>query len=259
MKRGVPVIIFSRISALGEEIDVFPISALPGNYKDYIDVRDSSVSLTFLMPSLRADISVKSFFNTGNLRENYAASALAAVGFLVYIRGLPLDEVTVETPVGIFEVIRAERNAELGVLLRKCKFLCSKTLKYAKSIEICATEMLTKCGVVRIFVCPDADSFSAEALSVLSLGDDGENVSASVALSVHEGYAKMKLNRVNSDKESPLLDAILASASYIFEVYHRLEPIELRLLGVNYRVSLYGGELLVSAPISFMRFGTPYL
>jgi len=258
LKRGVPVIIFSRISALGEDIDVFPVASMPDNYLDYIDSRDSRVSLAFLLPSLCADIGVKSFFCTGELRANYAASALAAVGFLVCVRGLPLDEVTVETPSGIFEVMKDFATEEFGVLLPKCKILCTKSLVYASSIELDAVELVTKCGTVRIFVCPDADCFSAEALSALSLGADGENISATVALSMHGEYAKMKLNRVNSDKESPLLDAILASATLIFLRFHTPSSIELRLLGASYRVSVCRSELLVSAPMSFMRFGTPY-
>ena len=231
---------------------------MPDNVSDYLCKSDSNASLAFLLPSLSADVAVKSFFSNGKVRENYAASSLAAAAFLHYARGLPLDEISVETPAGIFDVIRLDGNGEFGVLLRKCKVLCSKSLTYAASIELCAIELLTKCGVVRIFECPDSDAFRAEALSVLSLGSGEENVCAAVALSSFESRVKMKLNRVNSDKESPLLDAILAAATLMSKKRSAHFPLSIELGGFTYRVAEISGMLWVSSPISFMPRCLPY-
>lgn len=204
------------------------------------------------------DIAVKAFFANGRPRANYAAASLAAVGFLVYVRGLPLDELTVETPVGMFEVVKPNKDTEYGVLLPECKLLRTKTFEFGSCIELSAMELVTKCGIVRIFECPDATAFSEEALAVLSLGDEEENVSAAVALSRHNECVKMRLNRVNSDKESPLLDAILAAGTLLFRRYPDSRPVEIELLGMRYTVARSRGGLLVSAPISFMSFVTPY-
>ena len=231
---------------------------MPPNLSDYLHKSDSAASLAFLFPSLSADVSVKSYFSNGVLRENYAASSLAAAAFLYYVRGLPLDEICVETPAGIFEVICLDGKGEFGVLLRKCKVLCSKSLTYAASIEVYAVELLTKCGVVRVFECPDADAFRAEALSVLSLGSGEENVCAAVALSYSESRVKMKLHRVNSDRESPLLDAILAAATLMSRKGLSAFPLSLELGGFTYRVAEVSGMLWVSSPISFMNHQTSY-
>ncbi len=194
------------------------------------------------MPSLKSDISIRAFSCCGRERAHYAAPALAAACFILVVRGLPLDELSVETPVGKFEVLYSKKEEKCGILLPECKLLCSNKAAICSATELFFSEVLTDSGIVRVFECDDCTRFSNESLARLSIGDDGENISASVAFSCHNGSLSLKVHSVNPSSEGIPCSAVLAalcSGSFPNSSYTA------ELDGVRYSISRHGGEMLV--------------
>ena len=83
-----------------------------------------------LLPSLDADFKIVGYEKGGvPLCDCYSAAVCAAV-HLVKKRGLPLPEISFQTPNGILQIL-CTGGGEFSVYVDKCKLLLSK------SIEIC--------------------------------------------------------------------------------------------------------------------------
>ena len=206
------------------------------------------------MPSLKSDISVRAFRHDGKERYRYESSALAAATFLLLVRGLPLDEISVETPMGDFYVNFTENGGKCGIILRKCKILCTNKAILLGGVELLCTETLTINGTVRVFFCEDSGCFSKESLSALSLADEKNNIVGALAVSVKNGYASVKAHSVNSERESIGCDMLLAAASALERSNQLCFLTAFYFFGTEYRISSVCGDFLVSGYVKPMIF-----
>ena len=83
---------------------------------------EKGMSLVLLYPGLGYDFFVKAYDKSGAERASYSSSIIAAAAFLLFKRGLPLLELTFETPVGRFDVFNTGQG-ELKIKTPKCKLL----------------------------------------------------------------------------------------------------------------------------------------
>lgn len=229
---------------------MIPLSQMPQNPKEYADTRNARVSLAFVLPSDLSVAKVCAYLNSGAERSSYAASALAASVFLSSVRGLVSDDINIETPRGTFNIMRSE-DGEYGVLLPKCKVLRSKSLEFSSSIEARCSEVFTNRGIVRVFECADARAYSDQALSLFSLGEEGENICASVAVSLNGGRLRMKSHTVSAVENADLY-SLVCGVSVLSHNETVGFPLFADLSGIVFRAEPMLGMLHISTPVSFM-------
>ncbi len=205
-----PVIIFSRITSLGEVYDVFTFCEPKENLTSYFDVRDSNVGCAFIYPSLTADIRLAAYDNVGVKAASYPPAALAAYSFLVYVRGLPIDEAEIETPDGIFKTIRVGNDEKCEIILRKCKQLRINLPIEVQNTTILCTTLKTDVGIVRVARCENSEMVSDYVLRELTLSSDGENIRG--ALLYSENGDGITVRRYFIENDGKCLDFISAHA-----------------------------------------------
>ena len=173
---------------------------------------------------------------------------------MTHIRGLPLEEVEVETTHKKYKIVVSGKDVKCEISLPKCKVISSKLCKNAQNVELYASDVFSKYGIIRACECADADIFSVDNLRALSLSDHGENIIGSVAISnALDGY----LINYYSLLPLSLLDVLFAASSYL---YRKLvsTPTQFTVRGSNVQLSARigrEGELLLSSqipqPLSF--------
>ena len=242
-----------RISVLGETHNLFFRENGENGEKEahrYLPFVDPGSFFAVIYPSSRADVAVRAFLPGGIPRRSYASAALAAAYVLCGF--LPLGrEIKIEVPYGILCATAPNDNGEIGILLPKRKVLCTKTLVYASSLQQTCSVVHTERGVVRVFECNDARIYSREALARFSLGDEGEDVCATVATS-RVGSRLTMLSHTVSEVENAELYSLVCAASVLAGRSPELFPVSAELSGVVFTITLYGDDLLVYSPPSFL-------
>lgn len=168
---GWPVIIFSRIVFLGESFDVFSFNEKQEDITKFLDKRDKNVKAVFLYPSEKADVSIESYLSNGEKFYGYELSSIAASIFITEVRGLPLDEVSVETPCGIFEIKRVGSLLKYGIVLEKCKLIYTNKPVYVDEIEALVTAFSYKNNIYRATKCENLSLFDTNYLNSLLLSN----------------------------------------------------------------------------------------
>ena len=109
-----PCMLFSRIRALGISFDVFPVSNMPREPHRYRDATGSATTV-FLLPSIECDARIVMLEEDGDYVADRIAASVAAAVFLFAVRGLPLDEISVETDKGREDIEIAENGKKYYV------------------------------------------------------------------------------------------------------------------------------------------------
>ncbi len=182
-------------------------------------------------------------------------AAVAAAGFLVAFRGLPLDEVEVETDGGIFKVRFSEHNGKVSIILPKCKQILEKNHIFSGNIEKSIKKLEIEPLSINLAAAEagDIDLFGENHLRELLLTDGG--VSLALCYSVGNGGIKTK-----SRSASAIPDIALLSALAVF--VSRGERVKLTFINEEEILTLgktYEGVRATFSPPRFMRFETPYL
>ncbi len=178
-------IIFSKILSLGEEYDVFSLGYLPHNTEKYADKR-AEVKILFILPSLAADIKIEiSNFHAERL-FSYIPASVSAAKFLLKVRGLPLSEITVETPLGIITVLSGN-DGKCSVLMDR--FYITENKEISLIGESISTRMLkSPFGKIRALKVSSAPDFSLSLLREAALSHEGEEIIGALAFD-ENGYA----------------------------------------------------------------------
>ena len=208
-----PVIIFSRIIALGEKIDVFPVLKMPDNPTAYIDVRDEGTDSVFLMPDTECDVFAHSA-REDIMRLTDAPIAYAAALFVLLVRGVPESEITVRTPSGVYVIKRVGNDGKYGILMPKCKILYTKTAIFADKTDLNARSVSLDGMLCNLLKCADAEMMSSALLRRILLSLDGERCVASVAVSENEEGLTAKAEMLNEKDPSRHLFAAAVAASF---------------------------------------------
>ena len=201
--------IFSRIRTLGRTFDVFPSSVIPTEPERYRDSTDTAATV-FLLPSLDSDIRVIHLDEKGKNGGLSLAPALAATVFLIAERGLPLDEISVEAPDGIFDTMKLGKDGKYCVRLPKCKLLCSNMMKNVKNAEISFCDVMVFDKRVRVIQCMDAERFLPENMPLLVLDDKSVRADVVAVASAVEKELTVKSYSLSAGVSDYLYAAIAA-------------------------------------------------
>ena len=127
----------------------------------------------------------------GELRyNNEPLAAYSAAAFLSLVRGLPRQEIEVETSNGIYKANLRGKDGLCEILMPKCKLLYSNNRKIIQNIDINHIDALMKNGLIRAVRCKNCKGVSEEVLQALACSSDGENIVGTMAISASpEGYS----------------------------------------------------------------------
>lgn len=115
-----------EISVLGEDFLFFSLTS----------ESEADAALKFskrsaiLLPSLNADFRIAGYYEKGKPLCDYYSAALCAAVHLVKKRGLPLSDITFETPNGNLEIL-CTGDGIFTVSVDKCKLLLSNSIPLA--------------------------------------------------------------------------------------------------------------------------------
>ena len=157
---------------------------------DTLEDKTNGEFFVTLSPSLKYDIYATIISQAEDTRHPYPLAAYSAAVFLWRVRGLPLDALEVETPVGVFKAALSGIDGKYEILLPKCKQLYSKSDKILKNVPTKTAKIKLGDDELRAFLCQDSDCVSDEVLRALSCSDNGERLIGALALSPqNSGYS----------------------------------------------------------------------
>lgn len=221
----------------------------------YINTRDNGAYTVFLLPSTRADIKAVCYdYRCREVGMSYGAIIAAAL-FLVFFRGLPLDEVEIEICDRKICVSTNIKERKISLNLPKCKEKLENIKVFVGNIEADAITMkLDKSKVSLIAAeCKDAEMFENSHLFLLLLSDINNDVA--IAFSFDNSEITVKYQSL-----VPLPDLALFSAIAAYECLDQTSYREVKIIGESIGlVSSYSGiRVTLNAP-PMMCFTTPYL
>ena len=136
-------------------------------YKDEISV--------FILPSLKEDFKIEAYKNSKPLIEYYT-SAVSAAFYLINVMGLPLPEISFETPKGIVEIINTDPGT-FSFKAEKCKLLFSKSEEVRGCLIECFEFLFI--NKFRVLLAKKSELFSPDVLRDFSfLGESAASVVA---------------------------------------------------------------------------------
>ena len=165
-----------RIKVMSDDFLVFslPCGVLQTDFLNQYDFEYAVI----ISPSVEADFHIRAYSKGKRLiTDNYAA-AISAAAFLVLKRGLPLSEISFETPSGFTDVFCTD-DGLFSLIIKKCKELCTKNIELL-GCEIEYTDVLVK-NTVRVIKTKSIDNFDISALSAFLFA--GDKLPAAVTLS----------------------------------------------------------------------------
>lgn len=181
------------------------------------------------MPSLIADIRLVAFTSLGREARIYPPAALAAYEFLTLVRGLPLDEAEIETPVGIFKVARGGNDGKCEIILPKCKQLSTNSPIIINNTTIFVSTLRTDLGIIRVYKCEDIDALNDGILPSICASSDGENIRGALAYSQVGGTARVKSYFLEEGTRSEGFVAAYAVACLAVGFKHSESPLKITL------------------------------
>ena len=237
-----PAIIFSRIYLFGMAFDVFAVSEMPKKSESFCDLRDGTAETLFLLPSLDADALVVSYKNPATS----PTAAVAAATFLTLVRGLPMDEVRIESCGEFFDVSFGKTDRIFGILLDKCKQLLSKTTILIDEMKFLVSEYECLGDRILTVKCSDATCFDDSALSRIMLEYGDSLPCGAVAYSLLENRAVARARFINSSADNMLRAALsVARESGVGTLFDRLD---MKISDIPISVSCLGNRFVVTFP-----------
>lgn len=140
--------------------DVFAVSEIPQDVYAYADARDSRVRVAFILPSERADACVF----VPDLTRPSPSAVLCAAMFMRGVRGLPLDEVEIESCGKIYRIKYDHKSGKYYILMPKCKLLSSNINIFVNEIPLSVSLVECRDGLVSVNKCDDVEHFSISSL-----------------------------------------------------------------------------------------------
>lgn len=233
--------------------DVFPMSEMPPCPAEYIDGYSKMAKTLFLLPSSDADARV--VMPEGEPDKALCEAAALAVGrFLIEVRGLPLDELCVESPVGIHRLMLDKKNGKIAVNVGKCKILCTKEPAFLSGVELRTSRVLSEYGEIVITECKDSDCFSGEILAQLCRTNEPRDIFGAIACSVSDTPVRAACHSVRErDVHYPFIFAKAAASLLCVKLPGA--SIKIVTHGLDFELYSVGGELFALAskepPLTF--------
>ena len=188
------------IRLFGSEVRVIPTSVMPRRHeKDNMPPSPLGTDV-YVLPSVSADLRTHLAEDEGDINSGKCLRvAISSAVFLRRIRGLPLDEIDVECPLGNITVFFKDKSNNPCIKAPKCKQLFSNKVEIVQNIEIKSKIYDSDIGKIKLIQCHDTDTFSIDALKQLSC-DSSQLSIAAVAAYSHTA------DSVNIIAYSPLFD-----------------------------------------------------
>ena len=221
----------------------------------YIDRLDRESYTVFILPSLPCDLKIIMYNSECKRVPATWGAILAAAGFLVCFRGLPLSEVDIEANGENSRVRFSDLDGKMSITLPKCKQLLEKTQIFSGNVEKTIKKLKIKSPSVDLISAKtcDTDLFDGEHLLSLLLAEGG--VDLALAYSVEGNTIRTKFRAARPISDVALISALAAYASVG-------ERGRYRILSSEEKITLeatYDGIRVSLPPPRFMRFDTPYL
>ena len=138
----------------------------------------------FALPSLGADLKALLAEDEGNINSGKCLrAAISSAVFLRLGRGLPLDEIDVECPLGNITVFFKDKSNNPCIKAPKCKQLFSNRLEIAQNVEVKTQVYDSDIGKLKLIKCHNTDTFSIDALKQLSGREEDLGLAAVAAYS----------------------------------------------------------------------------
>ena len=172
--------------------------------------KESTSVRVILRPSLSADVRIDVLDCFSSQRKRYTAPAMAAAIFMTEIRGLPLDQIDIETPSIILSVVKKDRK--LSIIAPKCKLMLSKHPVLACGEETLVTLVSDDLDgkIYAVYECDSLASVDQTLLRALSFSSLGEPVAGAVAVCRSNRIPEARAHVVSATEEQLL---ILATAT----------------------------------------------
>lgn len=209
----------------------------------------------FILPSISCDLKIIMYNSACKRVPASLGAAVAAAGFLVSFRGLPLDEVDIEADGEKFNVRFSDHNEKVSIILPKCKQILEKSYIFSGNIEKSIRRLEIESLSINLVAAEtgDIDLFDESHLRELLLIDVG----ASLALCYSADNEGIK---TKSRSTAPIPDMAPLSALAVF--VSRAQRESLTFINGEEVLTLkktYEGIRASLSPPRFMRFETPYL
>lgn len=178
----------------------------PADLDGYLDRRDTGVTTVLLLPSLVADFATVAYTSDGRPRCRYATPTAAVATFLRSVRGLPLDDLTVEAPCGIFKIKVSDSTGFPAVKVPKCNPSLTKKPIFLGNEPIYVTPVTdTSSGkILNLYPCADASAVNPELLRAMTFSREAEPVVGGVAYSRGDGVAIATAHLITAPEEALL-------------------------------------------------------
>lgn len=215
------------------------MSQIPRDPSLYIDKRDARCETVFLLPDTEAD--AFAFSARADIsRASNAAIAYAAALFIIRVRGLPLSEISVRTPTGVYEIRCVGNDGKYGILMPKCKILYTKTALFADKTDLKVQVVSIGDAICNVVKCADADMMSRDVLRRLLLADKGRGAAASIAASENGGIITASAEFLSRNDSSILL---LAATAAVHQSRDREKEISVKIFDDYFTFSYDGDDL----------------
>ncbi len=280
---------FVKTTIFGTDYDLFPMVKCPEreNVGRFVDARNNNAFTVFILPGIMGDIRICAYSSKAEIIPPPHGAMIAAALFLVSYRGLPLDEVEVESDSKICKVFFDQKANKISIILPKCKLLLEKTQEFTGNIEKSIKKIaLQFCKKIAVAVsCHDADMFDKEHLISMIMNTPNADFAVAYSPLKHEiktgnqreikkdDKCEVKITDIHEIKTSekceietkhhfinPIPDQDLLSVLAAYEAVGKREDLTIKLADSLLTLTpTYNGTKVTLSPPTLMPFSTPFI
>ena len=223
---------------------MFSLPGFPTDTSRYLDTRDKSVDTVIITPSYKADVSANLVTGDGRETSEGELPAFCAGVFLYTKRGIPNEELEVESLGKIYRVIRDSKDGKIAVILPKCKVLYTSKKESVNEIEIFTSAYSYKNYIFKLAECENSRHFADTGLRTVLRNALGDSIDGVAAYSVEKNEASVKFLLAEPQNVGCRLYIFLAIATAVLSK-HPCDSLTVKYDGCRLCVKSHGGELAV--------------
>jgi hypothetical protein len=180
-----------------------------------------------ITPSFTADVAVNRISDKMIFR-NFETVAYCAARFLYDVRGLPNDELEIETPEKIYTVTRDAKSGKIFVKLPKCKQLYTNKQENIDGIALNVSAVSCKDRIYKLTRCANAEHFAHSSLRTLLRSGLGDSIDGVAAYSLNGGDVQVRCILSGDESAVSYLFILLSVASAVFEKESSLDALTVK-------------------------------
>ncbi len=192
---------------LSDKFFLYSLPQFPKDTEEYI-VSERNAFTVFLTPSLNCDFKISAYTVSKNPVSEYYAAAFCAAAFLIFKRGLPLDEISFETPNENIEIFNTGNGMMSAKLKKRKQLITNKTEILGCSVKYTDVDMGK---IIRTAEIPLLENASAD-ISINYLLASEPMPNAVVLYEEKDGFLKLRPENNHSKNKISSLFAFAAAA-----------------------------------------------